>query len=146
MLVGVGVAISLVNRVAEIAPLVLLSGGAYLTPFTPTHLEALALASLRFNRAAGNIATAFWGLRLFPFGILVVKSRFLPAVLGVLLMVAGLAYLVTSGTALVLPGALPKVSRIMMPLYFGEIPIIFWLLIKGTNVRTVRETLPMGLA
>jgi hypothetical protein len=24
----------------------------------------------------------------------------------------------------------------MMPLYFGEVPIIFWLLIKGARVRS----------
>jgi hypothetical protein len=33
-----------------------------------------------------------------------------------------------------LPQYRQVVSRFMMPLYFGEVPIIFWLLIRGAKV------------
>jgi hypothetical protein len=132
LLVSVGVAISLANLINKIAPLILLSGADYLAAFTKPQLDALALAFLRLHGQGIAVATVFWGLWLFPFGILVIKSGYFPRVLGVLLMVAGFAYLGTSFTSIVLPAYRPLVSRFMMPLYFGEVPIIFWL-IKGAT-------------
>jgi hypothetical protein len=43
-------------------------------------------------------------LWLVPFGLLVVKSRFLPRVLGILLIIAGVAYVAHSLTSLLLDG------------------------------------------
>jgi predicted transporter len=85
------------------------------------------------NTNGNTIDTAFWGLWLFPFGILVIRSGFFPRVLGILLMVAGFALLTSSVTAIVLPAYEGVVSRVTMPLSLGEFPIIFWLLIKGAR-------------
>ncbi len=135
LLVSVGVTIGLVNILNKIAPLILLSRAGYLSVFTKPQLDALALSFLNLNSHGNTIATAFWGLwLLFPFGILVIKSGFFPRVLGILLMVAGLALLTISVTSIVLPAYEHVVSRAMMPLSLGEFPIIFWLLIKGAKV------------
>jgi hypothetical protein len=134
LLVSVGVTIGLVNILNKIAPLILLSGAGYLSVFTKPQLEALALGFLNLNSHGNNIDTAFWGLWLFPFGILVIKSGFFPRILGILLMVAGFALLTMSVTSIVLPAYEHVVSRAMMPLGLGEFPIIFWLLIKGAKV------------
>jgi hypothetical protein len=134
LLVSIGVAIALANLLNKFAPLVLLSGADYLSVFTKPQLDALALGFLRFHSSGVTVSTAFWGLWLFPFGILVIKSGFFPRILGILLMVAGFAYLTSSVASIVLPEYRHVVSRFMMPLYFGEVPIIFWLLIKGASV------------
>jgi hypothetical protein len=134
LLVTVGVAVALANLLNKFAPLVLLSGADYLSTFTKPQLDALALGFLRLHSSGAAVSTAFWGLWLFPFGILVIKSGFFPRILGVLLLVAGLAYLASSFTSIVLPEHRQVVSRVMMPLYFGELPIIFWLLIMGAKV------------
>jgi hypothetical protein len=133
LLVSIGVAVALANLLAKFAPLVLLSGADYLSAFAKPQLDALALGCLRFHDSAAAVTTAFWGLWLFPFGILVIKSGFFPRILGILLFVAGFAYLASSVTSIVLPAHVHIISRIMMPLYFGEIPIIFWLLIMGAK-------------
>lgn len=133
--VSVGVTIGLVNLLNKIAPLLLLGGANYLSVFSKPQLDALALGFLSLNDAGNIVDSAFWGLWLFPFGILVIRSGFLPRVLGILLMVAGFAYVTISVTSIVLPAYQPIVSRVMMPLGFGELPIIFWLLIKGAKVR-----------
>ncbi len=135
LLVSIGVAIALANLLNKFAPLVLLSGADYLSVFTKPQLDALALGFLRLHSNGVIVATAFWGLWLFPFGLLVIKSDFFPRILGLLLMVAGFAYLTSSVTSIVLPSYRHVVSQVMMPLYFGEVPIIFWLLIKGAKVR-----------
>lgn len=134
VLVSIGVAVALANLLNKFVPLVLLSGADYLAVFTKAQLDALTLGFLRFHRSGVIVTTAFWGLWLFPFGILANKSGFFPRILGILLMVAGFAYLATSVTAITLPAYRHVVSQVMMPLYFGEVPIIFWLLIKGASV------------
>ena len=133
LLVLVGVAVALANMIQQFAPLILLGGADYLSAFTKPQLEAASLAVLRLHSSGATIAVAFWGLWLFPFGILVVKSRYFPRILGVLLMVAGFAYVIFSATSIVLPEYRQTMSRILMPLYFGEMPIIFWLLIMGAK-------------
>ena len=134
LMVSIGVAIALANLLHRFAPLVLLSGADYLSVFNKPQLDALALGFLRLHSNGVTVTTAFWGLWLFPFGILVIKSGFFPRILGILLMVAGFAYLTSSVTSIVLPAYRQVVSQVMMPLYFGEVPIIFWLLIKGAKL------------
>jgi len=135
LLVSVSVAIGLANLLNKIAPLILLSGADYLSVFTRPQRDALALGFLSLNSNGDTVDTVFWGLWLFPFGILVIKSGFFPRVLGILLMVAGFAYLTSSVTSIVLPAYSHVVSQAMMPLYFGGLPMIFWLLIKGAKVQ-----------
>jgi hypothetical protein len=134
LLALVGIAVAFANLVHQFAPLILLRGADYLSVFTTSQLEALSLVFLRLHSSGAVVATAFWGLWLFPFGILVVKSGFFPRILGILLMVAGLAYVAFSVTSIVLPEHSRVLSRVLMPLYFGEVPIIFWLLIRGAQV------------
>jgi hypothetical protein len=134
LLVSIGVTIGLVNLFNKLAPLVLLSGADYLSSFTKAQLDALALGFLSLNGDGNTVAAVFWGLWLFPFGILVIRSRFFPRILGILLLVAGFGYVTSSITSIVLPAYSDVVSKVMMPLLFGEFPIIFWLLIKGAKV------------
>jgi hypothetical protein len=141
LLVSVGVTIGLANLLNKLAPLILLSGANYLSVFTKPQLDALTLGFLTSNINGDTITGAFWGLWLFPFGILVIKSGFFPRVLGILLMVAGFAYLTSSVTSIVLPAYEHVVSQAAMPLGLGEFPIIFWLLIKGAKVQEPRAGL-----
>jgi hypothetical protein len=134
LLVTGGVALALANLVSEFAPLVLFNGADYWLAFSKPQLDALALGALRLHSAGAAVTTVFWGLWLFPFGILVIKSGFFPRILGYLLVVAGCAYVTYSVTAITLPEYRQAVARLMMPLYFGEVPIIFWLMIKGARV------------
>lgn len=134
LLVSIGVALALARLLHKFAPLVLLSGSDSLSVFSKPQLDALALGFLRLHGMGGAVVIAFWGLWLLPFGALVIKSGLFPRVLGILLIVAGFGYLISSFTSIVLPAYRQVVSQITMPLYFGEVPIIFWLLIKGAKV------------
>jgi hypothetical protein len=123
-----------VNLVNQIAPLILLSGADFLSVFTKPQLDALALGFLRLRNDGILAASAFWGLWLFPFGILVIRSGFFPKILGVLLIVACFAYLTGSFVPLVLPAYRPVVSQITLPLAaIGELSMIGWLLVKGAT-------------
>lgn len=133
LFVVAGTGVAFANQLIKSAPLVLLNGADYWAPFTKPQLEALVLGFLGFHVYGVRIAMAFWGLWLLPFGVLVFRSSFIPKTLGVLLWVAGVAYLLTSLTAIGLPAYRSLVSKLMFPLYLGEVPIIFWLAIQGAR-------------
>jgi hypothetical protein len=133
----VSVPIVFVNVLNEIAALVLVSGAGFLSAFNKGQLDALAYLFLRLHSQGFIVASIFWGLWLFPFGILVIRSRFIPRVLGVLMMIAGSAYLASAFTSLLLPRYASLVGQFAMVLEIGEVPIIFWLLIWGARAQGV---------
>jgi hypothetical protein len=63
------------------------------------------------------------------------RSRFLPQILGVWLVINGFAYLTISLTGLLLPQYMDKVYNIAFPVLFGELAIMLWLVIKGAKVQ-----------
>jgi hypothetical protein len=83
-----------------------------------------------------DVAAFFWGLWLFPFGMLVIRSGFIARVLGYLMMIAGVAYVANSFTALIMPQYAALVGQVTMVLYVGELPIMFWLLIWGAKEQS----------
>ncbi len=103
ILLLVSIPISLLNVLNEIAALVLVSGADFLSALEKGQLDALAYLFLRLHGQGFIVAQIFWGLWLFPFGLLVIRSGFIPRVLGFLLFIAGFAYLADSMTALILP-------------------------------------------
>ena len=75
----------------------------------------------------------FAGLWLFPFGILVFRSVFLPRLIGVALMINGCAYVTIAFTGLLAPNFVDRVTRIASPALVGEGVIMLWLMIRGAR-------------
>jgi len=134
-LVLVSVAVGFMNVLSNIGALTLFRGGDFLAVFGKRQLDALGMLFLGLHRQGLGINEIFWGLWLFPFGVLVVRSRFLPRILGGWLIVNCFAYLAMSFTGLLLPQYENMVSSIAFPALFGEIAIVLWLLIKGAKVQ-----------
>ncbi len=126
--------IAMLNELNHAAILLLLSGANYLAPFTTNQLQALVLLFHDLHKYGLAIAEVFWGLWLFPMGYCILKSGFLPKILGILLIVACLGYLVESVAAFLLPTFALKIP---MPLItgWGEILLPLWLLIKGVDLK-----------
>ena len=135
VLAAVGATVGIVTLLTQIAPLAFLSGADFLSAFSRPQLEALSLAFLRLRGSGNHLAMAFWALWLYPFGLLVLKSRLFPRVLGILLILGCFAYLVLSFTGIVFPQQRQVVSQVALPFYaVGEVAMILWLLIKGAKV------------
>lgn len=128
-----GLPIVFASVVHEIAALLVIRGPEFLSLIDPALRDAQAYLLLRMHAYGITIASIFWGLWLFPFGILVLRSGFIPRFLGILLFLAGVGYLASAFTTLVLPAYAPAVNRVAMVLEFAEIPIIFWLLLWGAK-------------
>ncbi len=121
----------------EIAALLLVSGTDYMGVFNKQQLDALAYLFYRLHGQGINLASIFWGIWLFPFGLLVIRSGFIPRLLGMLLIIAGLGYVASSSTTLLLPQYQDLVDSVASKLEIGELPIILWLLIWGARETTV---------
>lgn len=135
-LVVISVATAFANTFNQIAVLIVLSGADFLSVFEKPQLDAVAYAFLRLHSDGLQIVQIFWGLWLFPFGFLVYRSRFIPKLLGILLIIAGSGYLLSSFTFLILPQYTDAFSPIIALLEMGELPIIFWLLIVGAKAQS----------
>jgi len=142
ILILVSIPVSLLNVLNDIAALVLVSSANFLSVFGIRQLEALAYLFVRLHGQGFVVAQIFWGLWLFPFGILVIRSRFIPRFLGYLLFIAAFGNLATSFTSLILPPYLPVVDRFASILTAAELPIIFWLLIWGAKDQSLNAQHP----
>lgn len=136
-LVIAAVPVAFLNMLNQMAVLILLSGSSFLGAFTTAQLHALVMMFLGLHQHGIAAVELFWGLWLFPFGVLVFRSGFLPRVLGIFLILACFAYIADSMTALLLPRAKGLVSPITGALGgLGEFAIMLWLLIKGARDQT----------
>lgn len=131
----VGCAIGAVACVFDIAPFILLGGARHLNAFTPEQLQSLALASISVRLQANDIGLVFFGLHCLLVGYLILKSTFLPRLLGGLMLIAGLGWL----TFLFPPLAKSLNPYIIMPGGIGEAALSLWLLVFGINVQRWQE-------
>src|SRR2546427_1851382 len=134
-LVLVSAAVGFMNVLNNIAALTLFRGSDFLAVLDKPQRDALAMLFIRLHGQGNVINEIFWGLWLFPFGVLVMRSGFLPRILGVWLIINGFAYLTTSLRGLLAPQYMEKVSNIAFPVLFGELAIMLWLVIKGAKVQ-----------
>jgi hypothetical protein len=134
------------NVLGEIAALILLSGANFLAVFDKPQLDALAMLFIRLHGQGLQVASIFWGLWLFPFGLLIMRCGFIPKVLGILVIVAGVGYLLGSFTSLILPHPVGILSDIAGILTLGEPPIILWLLIWGAKAQSSANSDPPSTA
>ena len=133
----VSAAVGFLNTLNNVAALILFRGDEFLTVFGQVQREALGMLFIRLHSQGQFIDEIFWGLWLFPFGLLVFRSGFLPRFLGVWLMINCFGYLVLSVTALFFPLYYEAAFRYSQPVLFGELAIMLWLLIKGAKVPSL---------
>ena len=110
--------------------------GEILKTFELSQRQDLAMLFLKITDYGVLALELYWGLWLFPLGILVYRSSFLPRFLGVWLIINGFVLLVLSFTALFLPQYKDMVFKIVFPAMLGEFALMLWLLIKGAKNNT----------
>lgn len=121
------------NTLNDMAALMLVRGPDFLSVFDKPQRDALAMLFLRLHHGGVVVNQVFWGLWLFPFGLLVYRSRFLPRILGLWLMLNCFAYLALSLTGILWPQYENAVFNSAFPAMLGELAIMLWLLIMGAK-------------
>ena len=124
----------------QLAPLAVLQGANYLSVFKPEQLNALAYLFLKLDALVNNVGFTFFGFYCCLIGCLILKSAFLPRILGVLMVFAGLGWLTSSfASALSPPLYSHLVPYIMLPGMIGEASLTLWLLVMGVNAQRWKE-------
>jgi hypothetical protein len=123
------------SRLFFIAPLFILGGAHYLSVFSPEQLQALALLFLKVNNQGAAIALVFFGFYALLTGYLIIRSTFLPRILGVLAVIGGLGWL----TFLYPPLGSRLFPFLAIFAILGAASLIFWLLVFGVNEQRWKE-------
>lgn len=131
------VPLSFNNLQHKYSALTLTGKESFLQNISVEDLQSKLMFSLLQYNDGILLTTVFWGLWLFPFGLLVYRSGFMPKVLGILLMLGCVAYLINfTGNTL-----LENYSQIGIGKYIGMLPAIaeigtcFWLLFSGLQIK-----------
>jgi hypothetical protein len=111
-----------------LGPMLVLKGGPSLSALPADQAQALAVVLLKLNGHAFNVDLVFFGFWCVLAGFLIIRSTFLPRILGILLITF----------------ILPSLGRSLFPFVAGasalaEIQLQFWLIVFGVNPERWRE-------
>ena len=127
-------AVGFLDTLNNVAALILFRGADFLSVFDKPQLNALGYLFIRLHGQGIFMNELFWGLWLFPFGLLVFRSGFLPRFIGVWLMINCFGYVALCLIALLAPDYYNAAFLYFQPVLFGELAIMLWLLIKGAKI------------
>ena len=118
---------------SDFAVLRILSGADYLHAFEASRLQSLARLSLSAHADAYNVGLVLAGLRSTAFCYLWFKSRFIPRALAAWGMFASFLMGASAFSFIIFP-ELAKVVAVEIygaPIFFFELTMGFWLLLRG---------------
>jgi hypothetical protein len=138
----VSAAVGFLNALNNVAAVTLFRGGEFLTVFDKPQRDALGMVFVRLHNQGEFISEIFWGVWLFPFGLLVYRSGFMPRILGVWLIIACFAWIALSITAQFFPSNYSAVFGWLQPAFFAEMAIVLYLLIRGAKIPSSAVAAP----
>ena len=108
---------------------------------TAAQMAALGYLSLQYFNTGFGVALVYFGFYFLLLGYLIVRSRFLPASAGVLLVLAGAGYLTNSFALFLVPSLSALLFPwVLLPALVAELTIALWLLFKGIDERHWPQT------
>jgi hypothetical protein len=138
-----GVVVQCASLFCESGAQLLLSGADYLNVFQVDQRQALAMLFLSVYKNGFMIAQLFLGLWVLPLGYLVIKSGYLPRILGVFLLIDCLALLIWVFQFFLFYPDNQFISTLCLATSFiAEALLCLWLLIKGVNVEQWEKRAP----
>jgi hypothetical protein len=131
-----GVVIQCASLFFEFGAQLLLSDANFLKVFPADQLQALAMLFLNVYKNGFMIAQIFLALWVLPLGYLVIKSGYLPRILGIFLLIDCLVLLIwVFQFFLFYPGNEGISASCLAISFIAEASLCLWLLIKGVNVE-----------
>jgi len=95
----------------------------------------LTFEALRWQPQGVNIAIVVHGFYCLLIGYLILRSTFLPRILGALMALAGLGWMI-----FLFPPLANSLSRYILPVgLLAELLLLLWLLVKGVNLPRWQE-------
>ena len=142
--VAVSAGIGCFNELNNLAAILLLGSKELAVLFTGPQREALAMLFLRLHGQGNAMSEIFWGLWLLPFGLLIIRSRFIPRLLGLWLLVDGFAWLSLCVISLLVPSYNDLAFKITQPAMFAELAVMLWLITIGVRMPAIGRDMAPG--
>ena len=139
LLNAVGVAIQGASMLGLIAAMQQVDGPGLAQAYTAPQLEGLALLFINVYKVGFLTAQLFFGAWLFPLGYLVYRSSLLPRLLGILLLVDGIAVWIWFLQALLLPDYPALRYPGLVVSFIAEVGLALWLLVMGVKTKLEDE-------
>lgn len=124
------------NKLSLVAALSLLSSSIFAGKEADS--QAFALLAIELHSYGFGIGLVFFGVACLVRGYLILRSDYVPRVLGALLALAGVSYLANSFALLVAPAlAAALFPAVLLPALVGELALTLWLL--AANESALQE-------
>src|SRR5256714_4595277 len=135
-----GITVGAASGVHELGALALLHDAANATSAAATQMQAIAQASFREDPPEFRIGMVYFGCHVASIGYLILRSNFIPKIIGAILVAGGSSYLIASFTSFLAPELGARLTPFVIPIaLLGEGSITLWLLIKGVDVEKWRQ-------
>ncbi len=135
-------AVLVANKMNLMMPLFFLGDAEYLKAFSTQQLQVWSYLSVKTHDYGFGIGLIFFGFECLIDGYLIIRSGYLPKILGVFVQIAGVCYLVNSFGMILFPKLINAISpAILLPPFVGELSICLWLIFKGVNLVKWNERL-----
>jgi len=133
------VPISFVGAAFNYGALKVFQGGDFMSVLPRVQLDVLGMLLMRLRGHTILVNQMFWGLWLLPLGFLIIRSRFLPRLLGLWVLLGGLGWIAECLTPLLAPDFSTAVNRVTSITSLGELALILWLLIGSIKIDMLHE-------
>jgi uncharacterized protein DUF4386 len=100
----------------------------------PSQFAAQVMSSLEAFRGSWYFGLLFFGIHLGLLGVLVLRSTYIPRLLGILLIIAGFGYLINALRPILFPTINIDFAQYT---FYGELIFMVWLLVKGPGIKEV---------
>ncbi len=107
-----------------------------MTAFTADQRNALALLCTRIAATISWLFLCMYGIASMIRGYLIARSRYLPRIIGILLLIGGAGFVVRSATFLLAPTY--SSGLLLIPMMLAMISLTAWFLVRGVDTRVVR--------
>jgi hypothetical protein len=138
----VGCGIKALSRLFYVTPVLVLEGTHYLNAFSAEQLHSLALLFYKVNEMGAAIAVVFFGFSTLITGWLIIRSTYLPRVLGWIALVGGIGWL----TFLWPPLGYRLSLYIAAVGLLGSVATIVWMIVFGLNEARWTEQAALSAA
>jgi hypothetical protein len=135
-----GITVGAASGVHELGALALLHAAGTATSAATSQMQGIAQATFREGPLAFTMGMVYFGCHVASTGYLIVRSNFIPKIIGAILVAGGSSYFIASFTTFLCPELGAQLAPFVIPIaLLGEGSITLWLLIKGVDVERWRQ-------
>ena len=128
--------ITLLNKLNIIAVLLITQKSEYFVIFSDQDRKSLSYLFLNMHEYGIKIINIFFGLWLLPMGYLIIKSKYIPKIIGFLLLITCIGYLADFITFFLFSEFKINISQYT---WIGEVYMVLWLILKGAKKQIKYE-------